>query len=275
MLRLYADAHDGHDGPRWRRWATMAAMGHAGPRWRRWATMPTMPTMAAMPTMPTMTPLYRRIYCVSHATGRHTMHTDKYKGKYRIASTRLASWDYGRNAAYFITICTHQRLHVFGTVVEGQVDLTPLGQATWDCWYAIPKHFPFVLLDEFVAMPNHVHGIVIIDKPSPNAVETQNIASPRRNIASPRRNIASPRRNIASPRRNIASFGPQSQNLASIVRGFKIGVTKYARQHQIAFAWQERYHDHIVRDAAECQRIRKYIVENPQKWAADTFNTTP
>ena len=50
--------------------------------------------------------------------GRHTMHTDKYKGKYRIASARLATWDYGRNAAYFITICTHQRMHVFGTVVD-------------------------------------------------------------------------------------------------------------------------------------------------------------
>jgi REP-associated tyrosine transposase len=124
------------------------------------------------------------------------MHRNKYKGKYRIASARLASWDYGSNAAYFITICTHDRAYAFGEVTDGQVNLTPLGQATWDCWYAIPKHFPFVLLDEFVAMPNHVHGIVIIDKPSPNAVETQNIASPRRTIASPRRNIASLRGGI-------------------------------------------------------------------------------
>jgi len=61
--------------------------------------------------------------------------------------------------------------------------------------------------------------------------------------------------------------------LASIVRGFKIGVTKYARQHQIPFVWQERYYDHIVRDAAEFERIRKYIVENPQKWSADKFYT--
>ena len=186
------------------------------------------------------------------------MHTDKYKGRFRIASARLATWDYGRNAAYFITICTHQRMHVFGTVVGGQVDLTPLGQTAWDCWYAIPAHFPFVLLDEFVAMPNHVHGIVIIDKP----VQTQDIASP----AVQTQDIAS-----LPPGQPRNKFGPQSQNLASIVRGFKIGVTKYARQHQIAFAWQERYYDHIVRDAAECERIRRYIVENPQKWAADTF----
>ena len=88
---------------------------------------------------------------------------------------------------------------------------------------------------------------MIIDKPSPtpNAVETQNIASLP---------------NKFDPHASLPNkFGPQSQNLASIVRGFKIGVTKYARQQQIAFAWQERYHDHIVRDAAECERIRTYI----------------
>ena len=114
---------------------------------------------------------------------------------------------------------------MFGEVIEGCVKLAPLGQAAWDCWFAIPEHFPFVLLDEFVAMPNHVHGIVIIDKPSPNhgqRVEAQDLMS--------------------LPGQPNNQFGPQSRNLASIVRGFKIGVTKYARQHQIAFAWQERYH---------------------------------
>jgi REP element-mobilizing transposase RayT len=200
------------------------------------------------------------------------MNPDKYQDKYRIASARLAGWDYGSNAAYFITICTQDRVHAFGEVIDGQVSLSPLGQAAWDCWNAIPEHFPFVVLDGFVAMPNHVHGIVVIDKPAPNLgdrndhndgddvgndgnVETQNFAS-----------LRPPR-----PRRSVNQFGPQSQNLASIVRGFKIGVTKYARQHQIPFAWQPRYHDHIIRNAAEHERIRKYIIENPQKWAADCF----
>jgi REP element-mobilizing transposase RayT len=203
-------------------------------------------------------------------TAGATMRADKYKGKYRISSARLASWDYGSNAAYFITICTHGRAHAFGEVVDGEVRLTALGQAAWDCWYAIPEHFPFVLLDEFVAMPNHVHGIVIIDKPLPagvdaadaaDVVETQNFASLPRH------------RRPVSDNQPKNRFGPQSQNLASIVRGFKIGVTKYARQHQIEFAWQARYYDHIVRNAADYQRIRTYIVENPKKWAADTFHT--
>ena len=186
------------------------------------------------------------------------MNADKYQGKYRIASARLATWDYGSNAAYFVTICTHDHAHAFGEVVDGCVNLTGLGQAAWDCWHAIPDHFPFVVLGEFVAMPNHVHGIVIIDKPpviaDGGSVETQNFAS------------LQPRTN--QPKNQ---FGPQSQNLASIMRGFKIGVTKYARQHQIGFVWQARYHDHIIRDAAEYERIAQYVVENPQKWAADRF----
>jgi len=176
------------------------------------------------------------------------MNADKYQGKYRVASARLATWDYGRNAAYFVTICSDQHQHVFGRVIDDQVHLTALGQVAWDCWHAIPDHFSFVVLGEFVAMPNHVHGIVIIDKPP--SVETQNLAS------------------LRLPKNK---FGPQSQNLASIVRGFKIGVTKYARQQQISFVWQARYYDHIVRNAAECDRIRQYIIENPKKWADDRF----
>ena len=198
--------------------------------------------------------------------------TDKYRGKYRIPSARLATWDYGSNAAYFITICALDRTHVFGEVVDGHVDLTPLGQAAWDCWYAIPDHFPFVLLDEFVAMPNHVHGIVIIDKPAAGIQNRDTVETQNRDTVETQ-DFASLRMPAPSLQKPKNKFGPQSQNLASIIRGFKIGVTKYARQCQIIFAWQERYHDHIVRDVAECQRIRQYIINNPQAWETDTFHT--
>ncbi len=171
------------------------------------------------------------------------MDADKFRNKYRIASARLASWDYGSNAAYFVTICTKGRAHAFGEVRDGQVHLTPLGEEVWSCWRAIPEHFPFVVLGAFVVMPNHVHGIIIIAKPVDVGTQWQ-----------------------------PNQFGPQSQNLASIVRGFKIGVTKYARQHQIVFTWQARYHDHIIRNAAEHDRISKYIVENPQKWTEDRYH---
>jgi putative transposase len=90
---------------------------------------------------------------------------DKFQNKYRIPSARASWWDYGKNAGYFVTICTQYRKHYFGEIVEMHMHLTPTGQSVYDCWNEIPKHFPYVLLDEFVVMPNHVHGIIIIDKP--------------------------------------------------------------------------------------------------------------
>ncbi len=189
---------------------------------------------------------------------------DKFKGKYRVPSARLAWWDYGRNAAYFVTICTFNRTHDFGRVVGGKMILTPLGQAAADCWQAIPDHFPFVVLDGFVVMPNHVHGIIVIDKPGKDA-ETQNVET--QNVEM--QNVET--QNFASLPHRQNQFGPQVQNLASIVRGYKIGVTKFANQHNIPFKWQARYHDHIIRNMDEYQRIRKYIDENPQKWDEDRY----
>ncbi len=175
--------------------------------------------------------------------------TGKFKNKYRIASARWATWDYSSNAAYFITICVANRAHDFGQIQNGKMKFTSLGKSAQECWHEIPNHFPFVELDEFVVMPNHVHGVVIIDKSIPAAVETQNFAS--------------------LPNR----FGPQSQNLASIVRGYKIGVTKFARQNNIPFTWQARYHDRVIRNAAEHERINAYILANPQNWGNDEFYT--
>lgn len=181
---------------------------------------------------------------------------DKYRGKYHIPSARWAAWDYGGHAAYFITLCTAHREHCFGSVANGAMTLTSLGQSAVDCWYEIPAHFPFVVLDEFVVMPNHVHGIVVINKPTTGVVGTQHVVETQ---------------NVASLRMASNRFGPQSQNLASIVRGYKIGVTKFARQNNLPFAWQNRYHDHIIRDEGEYHRIRQYICENPQRWADDAY----
>ena len=88
-----------------------------------------------------------------------------FKNKYRIGSIRASWWDYGWNGAYFITICTHNRIHYFGEVENGKMNLSSLGEAAEKCWYEIPLHFPFVRLGSFVVMPDHVHGIIIIDKP--------------------------------------------------------------------------------------------------------------
>ena len=134
--------------------------------------------------------------------------SDKFQNKYRIPSTRLQNWDYGKNGIYFVTICIKGKNHYFGEVEETEMQLTETGKVADNCWKEIPQHFPFVELDEYIVMPNHVHGIIAINKTIDhmNTVETQHLASPKNR------------------------FGPQSQNIASIVRGFKIGVTKYVRQ---------------------------------------------
>jgi len=184
--------------------------------------------------------------------------TDKFQNKYRISSARKQDWDYGCNASYFITICTESRECFFGNVVDGKMQLSEMGEIAHQYWKEIPAHFPFIELGEFVVMPNHVHGIIIINKRGGIGggltdrdlnVETQNLAS-----------------------LHLNQFGPQSKNLASIIRGFKVGVKKYATMNHLDFGWQSRYYDHIIRNAGSYRIISEYIAANPQNWIKDFNN---
>jgi putative transposase len=182
---------------------------------------------------------------------------NKYQNKYRNESSRLQSWDYGDDAAYFITVCTNGRTNYFGEILgSNQMKLSDIGQHVYKCWSDIPSHFPFVKLDVFIVMPDHIHGIIVINKKNINddPVGTQNFASLQKSTKSDK------------PKNK---FGPQSQNLASIIRGFKIGITKYAKMNKIDFNWQSRFHDHIIRNETELERIRKYITTNPLNWRKD------
>ncbi|MCZ4694875.1 hypothetical protein DWB61_07690 [Ancylomarina euxinus] len=184
--------------------------------------------------------------------------SEKYKGQYRIESARLKSWDYASSGIYFITICTDNRQHYFGEVENGKMQLSKIGVIAEEQWL---KTFQIredmnLEMDEFVIMPNHFHAIIIIgenkynaiDRDTMHQVETQCIASVQKN-----------------------NFGAQSKNLASIIRGFKIGVTKNARIINPEFTWQARFYDHIIRNDESLSRIRDYIKSNPLKWAKDKF----
>jgi REP element-mobilizing transposase RayT len=180
-----------------------------------------------------------------------------YKNRYRIKSTRLSVWDYSSNGYYFVTICTKNRESYFGEIIETQnlasLQMTKIGKIAENYWLEIPNHFPFVVLDKFVIMPNHIHGILAIDHPD---VETQHVET----------------QNLASLRKQN-TFGPQSKNLASIIRGFKIGIKKYASMNNIAFAWQSRFYEHIIRTDKDLNRIRQYIIDNPGNWKTDELFT--
>ncbi|MDR0692127.1 MAG: hypothetical protein LBF69_03720 [Prevotellaceae bacterium] len=92
------------------------------------------------------------------------MSSDKFRNKYRIPSARAQWWDYGNNAAYFITICTAHRGNYFGKIMNDKMILSEIGEIANDCWAEIPQHFSFVDLGIYIVMPNHLHGIVIINK---------------------------------------------------------------------------------------------------------------
>ncbi len=176
----------------------------------------------------------------------------QYNKKYRTQSTRLQHWDYGNNAAYFITICCKSRVCYFGDVEENQCYLSAIGNIAETFWQEIPAHFSFVQLGCFVVMPNHVHGIIIIDKPLDHHLET-------------RQCLVSTTRPIGSQR-----FQNQGKNtLSSIVGSYKSVVTKHARKLNANFAWQSRFYDHIIRNEQSFQTISDYILNNPTNWARD------
>ena len=101
----------------------------------------------------------------------------KYRGQYRIESTRLKGWDYSSAGFYYVTICTKDKHPYFGFIVDGEVQLSDIGEIAFICWMAIPEHFSSVGIDEFVVMPNHVHGIVVIRSDAISPVETPHVAS--------------------------------------------------------------------------------------------------
>ena len=174
-----------------------------------------------------------------------------FKNKYRIDTTRMQNWDYGWNSAYFVTMNILNRVHSFGKISNKEMILSEIGEIAHKYWEEIPKHFPFVKLGAFVAMPDHVHGIIIIDKPDGRKITTRN----SQNIA-----------NELVVKKPKNQFGPQSQNLASIIRGYKIGVTKNARKIDQNFKWQRLYYSHVIMEPVEYMRMEKYIIDNPKNW---------
>src|SRR5690606_7047610 len=149
---------------------------------------------------------------------------DKYKNKYRIASARAPFWHYWWEGAYFVTICTKYRECFFRNIKNGMMTLSRLGEIAENEWLKTPKLRPDMNLElgPFVIMPNHVHGIIIIEKNKYNDRGNQ------------RRGAMHCTSTLETPKNK---FGPQSKNLASIIRGFKMAVTANARKIHVSFAW--------------------------------------
>lgn len=181
------------------------------------------------------------------------MSSKKFKNKYRIESHRLKGYDYSANGAYFITIVTKNRFHFFGEIKNGEMQLSEIGKIVWEQWFESEKIRKNILLDQFVVMPNHIHGVVLID----NGL----LDDDRRNVVA--------QRFYSGPNKKMSDISPIKTSLSHMVREFKTAVTKRSRIIVPKFAWQANYHDRIVRNDDELNRIRKYIIENPKKWELD------
>lgn len=165
-------------------------------------------------------------------------------------SIRLRHYDYSQAGAYFITLCTQKRECLFGVVADDGVRLNDIGRMVQDIWDALPGHYPRVELDCFVVMPNHIHGIVVL-----NGVGARFIAP-----------------EFVAPSLGAMKRAP---TVSEIIRAFKARCThgiNQLRKIQGTSIWQRNYYEHIIRSESSLQETREYIANNPAQWANDREN---
>jgi putative transposase len=171
-------------------------------------------------------------------------------------SIRLKGYDYAQEGAYYVTIVTWRREFLFGEVVKQEMRLSQHGKIVDECWRSIPEHFPHVELGAYVIMPNHVHGIIVINHMDENRIATNTSQSVGARHASPLR-----------PR------GVSPDSLGAIVGSFKSAVTKrIGRELNETGIWQRNYYEHIIRNDKDLQNKTDYIEANPLLWDQDDEN---
>ena len=189
----------------------------------------------------------------------------KFKKRYRIESSRLRSWDYASPGWYFVTICTKQMKPFFGRIDQGCPVYNDLGQIANQYLSEIPWHHTNAAIDEFIVMPNHIHGIIVL-------VETLQATSLRATSKHASPQHATSKHTTLPSGSTMSSISPRKGSLGVIVRSYKSAVTHWARKNgNPDFAWQPRFYDHIIRNDASLSRIRTYIQFNPMKWEKDKF----
>ena len=190
---------------------------------------------------------------------------DEYKNR---KSIRLKNWDYSTPGCYFVTICVKNMNEIFGIVKNEKMILSEIGIIADQCWQNIPNHYPSARLDEYIVMPNHIHGIIVIDKTALVRVQNFEPVQGRKIAQIPAVRVQNPEPVRLNKFQHII---PRS--LGSIIRGFKIGVTEWSRNNNYIYdVWQRSFHDHIIRNEFVLNRIREYIRDNPKKWPSDRNN---
>ena len=172
--------------------------------------------------------------------------------RYHRRSIRLPEYDYTQAGAYYVTICTLDRMCLFGDVVNGEMALNEYGRIARDEWIRAGELRPNVKTDAFVVMPNHIHGIVVIGD-----------NDYRRGTMH------------RAPTKTERFGKPVAGSLPTIVRCYTAAVTRHInrlRNTPGAKLWQRNYWEHVIRNGREMEHIRRYIIENPMRWKDDGEN---
>lgn len=180
-------------------------------------------------------------------------------------SIRLKGYDYRDGGMYFVTINTHNRERLFGSVENGRMWMNAMGCVAYECWHAIPIHFPFVTLDSFVVMPDHIHGMFYM------------AGGFHKDDAGVRRGKACLAPTNTEPTPSLF-HKPPARSLSSIVGSYKSAVSKHInilRNAPAAPVWQRNYYEHIIRSEEERLGIQRYILNNPLNYDADTHYDVP
>lgn len=178
--------------------------------------------------------------------------------KHHRRSIRLKGYDYTQPGAYFVTICTSKREHVFGHIQDEKMHLNRYGEVVQFNWNNLPKIYPHVQLDEFIIMPDHIHGIIML-KNDPVGAGSPTIESLTKNPYKP------------------APTPQKRHGLPEIIRSLK--TCSATRINQLRSTkgnpvWQRGYYEHIVRNEQALFNIRRYIINNPLKWQKHKLNST-
>jgi putative transposase len=182
-------------------------------------------------------------------------------------SIRLSGFDYSRMAVYFITIDTDGRIPIFGKICKDAMILNDFGKIAEKCWLDIPKHFPAATLNEYIVMPNHIHGLIGLT----GEADTVSIIKADTAII----NKTDTACRVPTDKKNkIETFSkPTVRSIPTIIRSFKSAVTKLMHEQfpgRYGKIWQPRYYEHIVRSERELNAIIDYIRANPANWNVGT-----
>jgi REP element-mobilizing transposase RayT len=205
------------------------------------------------------------------------MFTEKFQNKHCRKMIRVTWHDYS-GGAYFITVCAKNHEHFFGEITNvspvgtwraASLQMTEIGQYLYDNLQNITTHYPYAEIPLFVVMPNHWHAVVFIDGNKTPYIRG-NVDCGNTMCRDVARRVPTGENEIKNEHmQNIAN---KQGWLSVAIGGIKSAVTKFAHENDIDFAWQTRFHDRIIRNQKEMNRIADYIENNPQIWDVDCFN---